>query len=83
MKKILKKYRLSNCDDFPMTASHIHLLRILEFVSGTSAFTEKETAHFDVCRVCRLKVIEKLKNLTAPVPAVCGTVCGTAMRKAA
>jgi len=79
----MKKCRLSNRVDFPRPGNHIPLLRILEFASDGMAFTEKEDAHFDVCRVCRLKVIEKLKNLTAPVPAVCGTVCGTAMRKAA
>ena len=79
MKKILKQCRLSNRDVFPMTGSHIHLLRILEFASDRITFTEKETAHFDVCRVCRLKVIDKLRNLAPLVPAV----CGTAMRKAA
>src|SRR5262249_29447799 len=53
MKKILKKYRMTNRDDFPMTGRHIHLLRIRAFASDGINFTEKETAHFDVCRVCR------------------------------
>ena len=79
MKKILKNYRMSNCDDFPMTGRHIHLLRIRAFASEGINFTEEETAHFDVCRVCRLMVIDALRNLAALVPAVCGTT----MRKAA
>jgi hypothetical protein len=61
-----------------MTESHFHLLRILE-IANDGIFTEEETAHFDVCRVCRLKVIDSLRNLTALVPAVCGAT----MRKAA
>ena len=79
MKKILKKFDLSNRDDCPSTGSHIHLLHILEFANEGINFTEEETAHFDVCRVCRLKVIDTLKNQAARVPAV----CGTSMRKAA
>ncbi len=63
MKKILKKYRvMSNRDDFPMTGRHIHSRRIRAFASEGINFTEKETAHFDVCRVCRLKVIDALRN---------------------
>jgi hypothetical protein len=77
MKKILKKRRvMSNRDDFPMTGRHIHSLRIHAFASEGIDFTEKETGHFDVCRGCRLKVIEALRNLALPaVP--------TPMRKAA
>jgi hypothetical protein len=78
MKKILKKSPLSNRDGFPMTGSHIQLLRILE-ITNDGIFTEDETAHFDVCRVCRLKVIDSLRNLAPLVPAVCGST----MRKAA
>jgi hypothetical protein len=68
MKKILKKYRvMSTRDDFPMTGRHIHFLRIRAFASEGINFTEKETAHFDVCRVCRLKVIDALRNLAPQV----------------
>jgi hypothetical protein len=77
MKKTLKKYRMSNRDDFPTTGSHIHFLRIRAFASEDINFTEEENAHFQVCRVCRLKVIDALGNLAAPA------VCGTYMRKAA
>ena len=75
--KTLKKYRLrSTHDDFPRAGRHIHFLRIRAFASEGINFTEKETAHFDVCRVCRLKVIDALRNL-APL-----VVC-TRMPKAA
>ena len=68
MKKILKKYRvMSNRDGFPSTGRHIHFLRIRAFAGEGINFTEKETAHFDVCRVCRLKVIDALRN---PAPLV-------------
>ena len=61
--KILKKHRVvSNRDDFPMAGRHIHFLRIRAFASEGINFTEKETAHFDVCRVCRLKVIDAIRN---------------------
>jgi hypothetical protein len=64
MKKILKKFRvMSTRDDFPMTGRHIHFLRIRAFASEGIDFTEKESAHFDVCHVCRLKVIDALRNL--------------------
>jgi len=79
MKKILKKYRMSNRDDFPMTGRHIHFLRIVAFASEGINFTEEEDAHFDVCRACRVKVIDALRKLPALVPAVCGTT----MRKVA
>jgi hypothetical protein len=62
MKKILKKYRMSNRYDFPMTGRHIHLLGILAFASDGINFTEEEAAHFDVYRVCRLSVIDALRN---------------------
>jgi hypothetical protein len=68
MKKILKKYRgMSNRDDFPMTGRHIHSLRIRAFANEDIEFTEKEDAHFDVCRPCRLKVIDAIRNLPPPV----------------
>jgi hypothetical protein len=71
--KILKKHRvMSNCDDFPIAGRHIHFLRIRAFASEGIDFTEKETAHFDACRVCRLKVIAALRNL-APL-VVCTTM---------
>jgi len=75
MKKILTKYRTSNRDDSAMPGRHIHFLRIRAFASEGIIFTEEENAHFDVCRVCRLKVIDALRNL----PLV---VC-SAMSKAA
>ena len=75
MKKILTKYRTSNRDDSPMPERHIHFLRIRAFASEGIIFTEEENAHFDVCRVCRLTVIDALRNL----PLV---VC-SAMSKAA
>jgi hypothetical protein len=77
MKKILKKHRgMSNRDDFPMTGGHIHSLRIRAFASEDIEFTEKEDAHFDVCRLCRLNLIEAIRDL--PFPLV-----RTTMRKAA
>jgi hypothetical protein len=73
MKKLLKRYRvMSNRDDLPMRGGHIHFLRIRAFASEGINFTEKETAHFDVCRVCRLKVLGALKNLASLV--VCTTM---------
>jgi hypothetical protein len=76
--KILKQHRvMGNRDDFPMAGRHIHFLRIRAFASEGINFTEKETAHFDVCRVCRLKVIDALRNL-APLVAY-----GTSVPKAA
>jgi hypothetical protein len=68
MKEILKKHRgMSNRDDFPMTGGHIHSLRIRAFANEDIEFTEKEDAHFDVCRLCRFKVIEAIRNLPPPV----------------
>ena len=73
MKRILKKHRvMSHRDDFPMAGRHIHFLRIRAFASEGINFTEKENAHFDVCRVCRLKVIDALRTL-APL-VVCITM---------
>jgi hypothetical protein len=67
MKK-LKKYRAkSTRDDFPTTGRHIHSLHILGFVSGGLDFTEKESAHFDICRGCRLKVIDAFRKLVPQV----------------
>jgi hypothetical protein len=64
MKKILKKHHvMSNRDDFPMTGRHhIHSLRIRAFATEDINFTEKETAHLEVCRACRLKVIDALRK---------------------
>ena len=76
MKKILKKYRgMSNRDGVPMTGRHIHSLRILAFANEEIKFTEEEDCHFDACCLCRLKVIDAIRNLT---PLVC-----RAMQKAA
>ena len=63
MNNLLKKYRvLRNRDDFPMTGRHIDRLRIRAFASEGINFTEKEDAHFDVCRECRLKVVDALRS---------------------
>ena len=71
MKK-LKKYRAkSTRDDFPTVASHIHSMHIRAFVSEGVDFTEKETAHFDVCRECRLEVVDAFRNLA---PEVAGRI---------
>ena len=78
MKKILKKYAMSNRDGFPMTGRHIHFLRIRDFAGEGINFTEEETAHFDVCLGCRLKVIDALRNLAAMAPLVWGTTKGAA-----
>jgi len=68
MKKILKKFRvMSTHDDSPITGRHIHFLRIRSFASEGINFTEKENAHFDLCRSCRLKVIDALRNLAPRV----------------
>ena len=69
MNRLLKKHRvMSNRDDFPTTGGHIHFLRIRAFATEGINFTEKETAHFDACRICRLKVLDELRNL-APLVA--------------
>ena len=67
MKKIVKKYRTTHRDDFRMTGRHIRFLRIRAFASDSINFTQEETAHFDVCRCCRLKVIDALRNVAAPL----------------
>jgi len=77
MKKLLKKSRaMSNRHDFPMAGPHIHSLRIRAFAIESIDFTEKEDAHFDACRVCRLDLLDALRNL-APL------VVQITMRKAA
>jgi hypothetical protein len=63
MKKLEKYSAKSSSDDFPATGRHIHFLRIHAFVSESDDFTEEETAHFDDCRECRLKVLEALKDM--------------------
>jgi hypothetical protein len=70
MKKIEKSGVMSTSDDFPMTERHIHFLRIRAFSIEGIKFTEKENAHFDICRVCRLKVIDAVKNLGPQVHAI-------------
>ena len=67
MKK-LKKYRAkSTRDDFPTVERHIHSMHIRAFVSEGVDFTAKETAHFDVCSDCRLKVVDAFRNLVPEV----------------
>jgi hypothetical protein len=62
MKK-LKKYRVeSTRDNFPTAGRHIHFLHIRAFASEGIDLTEKENSHFDVCRGCRLKLIDALRN---------------------
>lgn len=62
MKK-LKKYRAkSNRDDSPTTEGHIDLTRIHAFASESVELTGEEIAHFDVCRGCRLRLVEVLRN---------------------
>jgi len=64
MKNVRRELRVvSTRDDFPMTAAHIDFLRICAFAREGIDFTKKESAHFDVCRECRLKVIDALRNL--------------------
>jgi len=68
MNKTLKEYPVvSTRDDFPVAGRHIHFLRILAFANESVNFTDKEDAHFDDCRICRLKVIHTLRSL-APRP---------------
>ena len=67
MKKIVKEYPVTRSrDDSATTGFHIYLVRIFAFASGVINFTEKENAHFDLCRVCRLKMIHALRKVTAP-----------------
>ena len=66
--KNLKKHRvMSTRDDFPMTGRHIHFLRIHDFAIEGVNFTKEEDAHFDACRICRLQVIDALRNLASLV----------------
>ncbi len=61
--KNLKTYRAKNTRaDFRTTAPHIHALRFRAFLSEGVDLTEKENAHFDVCRLCRLKMIAMMKD---------------------
>ena len=63
MKK-LKKFQIKSAhDDSPTTGDHIHFLHIIAFASDGADFTEKENAHFDVCRTCRLKVVDAHRNV--------------------
>ena len=67
MKKT-KRYREKSArEDFSTTGRHIHSPRIHAFVSEGVDFTEEENAHFDVCRNCRLKVIDALRTLPPQV----------------
>jgi hypothetical protein len=55
---------MSTPDDVPMTGDHIDFLRISAFAGECINFTEKENAHFDLCRFCRLGLIDALNNLS-------------------
>ena len=75
----LKKYRAKTTrDDFPTIGPHIDFLHIHAFATESVDFTKEETAHFDVCRRCRLKVIDALRNFAPLVPYVCGTTMAKA-----
>jgi hypothetical protein len=64
MKNEHREFRIvTTRDDSPMPAGHIHFLRINAFAREGINFTDKESAHFDVCRPCRLKVIDALRDL--------------------
>ena len=63
MNKILKEYPVMSTRDDSVTGRHIHFLRILAFANESISFTDKEDAHFDDCRICRLKVIHALRTL--------------------
>jgi hypothetical protein len=73
MKKLEKYIVKSTRDDSPMAGRHIHSLHILAFACGGDDFTEKENAHFDVCRACRLRLFDALRNLASLARYVCGT----------
>jgi hypothetical protein len=73
MKKLIKFSVKSTRDGSPMAGRHIHSLHILAFARGGADFTEKENAHFDVCRTCRLKTVDALRNQASLAPAVCTT----------
>jgi hypothetical protein len=66
MNKPIRKFRgMSDRDDSSMTGHHIEPLRILGFAKEEiTKFTEEEDSHFDLCRVCRLKLVGVLRNLT-------------------
>ena len=64
----LKRYLAkSNRDDFPTTGRHIDLMRIHAFANESMEFTAEENAHFDVCRGCRLRVVDALRNAESQV----------------
>jgi hypothetical protein len=63
MNKLKKFHPKRTRDDLPPTGRHLHFLRIHAFASEGIDFTEKETAHFDICKPCHLKVIDALRNV--------------------
>jgi len=70
--KRLKKYRMtSSRHDSPKAGRHIHSFAILAFAIEGADFTKQENAHFDVCRACRLEVLEALEAVknVAGLPA--------------
>jgi hypothetical protein len=71
MKKTLKKHRMSNRYDSPLAFRHIDFLRIRAFADQGINFTEEETGHFDLCRACRLKVIDALRSAPSLIPVAC------------
>lgn len=67
MKKT-KKYRVkSTGDHFPTTGGHIDFPHIVAFAREGGDFTKEENAHFDVCRACRLKLVDVLRNAVPQV----------------
>jgi hypothetical protein len=68
MKRLPKEHRvMTNPHDFRLAGRHIHSLRIRGFASEGINFTDEENEHFEVCRVCRLNVLDALKNVARMV----------------
>lgn len=63
----MKKFVKPTSDDSATAGGHIHFPRILAFASESADFTEKENAHFDVCRTCRFKVFYALRNVASQI----------------
>jgi len=62
MNKLKKFPAKSIYGDLPTIGPHIDFLRIHAFATESVDFTEEETAHFDICRRCRLRVVDALRN---------------------
>ena len=62
MYKLKKSRAKSTRDGFSTIGRHIDFLHINAFATEGVDFTEEENAHFDVCRRCRLRVVDALRN---------------------